>query len=163
MLTREGDVLLVPAEKGRLVVGQAVRVMGTSFLLATFSAISDEEAAPDPGELDLSEPVFLAETVDQSVESGRWKVIGNRRPDPGLPIPVFKVQVGLGGDYHLQDHRGEIGRKATAEEARRLRAPRSYSPALVEQALRAHQGHDDWLDVFDDMRADPERHVGDIF
>lgn len=162
-MTKEGDVLLVPLAELRTCVCQVVRVMGSSFLLATFPTYLDSSTVPDLDEIELTNPVFLIETMNESVESERWRVIGNRIPSSNLPIPAFKVQVGLGGDYYIQNFRGEVGRKATSEEAQRLRPHKSFSPGLVEAALRAEQKFDVWLSAYDEMRADKGQVIDNVF
>jgi hypothetical protein len=139
LLTREGDVLLVPISIKQSCVSQAV------------------------SKTELESPVFLVATVDESIKSGRWELVGNRNPSRDLPIPAFKVQVGLGGDCYLRNFRGEIGRKASLEEVQMLRSHKSYSPGLVEYALRAYRDLEPWQSIFDEMRADRNQHVGDIF
>ncbi|WP_370025149.1 hypothetical protein [Planotetraspora sp. GP83] len=67
---------------------------------------------------------------------------------------MFKVPAGPEGEYHIQDIYGNIRRVATVDEIRSLRNPKSYSPALAEDAIRAFNGMGPWLEAYDEMLAD---------
>ncbi|MEU9887494.1 Imm26 family immunity protein [Sphaerisporangium sp. NPDC051011] len=73
---------LIPVNEKRFCVGQIVRVAGPSFLLATFSTIDKSTHQPSINEIDLDSPVLVVTTLDVSVESGRWKIVGNRTSSP---------------------------------------------------------------------------------
>jgi hypothetical protein len=90
------------------------------------------------------------------ITTGRWSVIGHAPIVGDIPIPVYVIPVGLDRIFHVQDINGNLVRLATSNEAETLRMPKSFSPALVEDAIRAVNGLGDWLPNYDDMRADWE-------
>ncbi|WP_405055936.1 hypothetical protein OG474_24705 [Kribbella sp. NBC_01505] len=147
----KGDLIAVPGGQGQRVLGQAIEVMGGVFLLATFEVGRWDARQLDS--IELGALVFLVQTMDQAVRDGRWEIVGNRVPDVGIEVPRYLVPVGLGGELFVQDLYGEIVGPATAEDVASLAPYKSYSPALVEWALAARAGAEEWLDRFDEMLA----------
>ncbi|WP_405055945.1 hypothetical protein OG474_24750 [Kribbella sp. NBC_01505] len=143
--------MAVPDGLGQWVLGQAIEVPGPVFLLATFEVGRWEVGRLDS--VELGAPVFLVQTMDQAVRDGRWEIVGRRTPDVGIEVPRYLVPVGLGGELSVQDIYGEVVGPATAEDVARLGPYKSYSPALVERALAARAGAEEWLDRFDEMLA----------
>lgn len=163
MLIKEGDLVSIPATSKTYCVGQVAAIAETSFLIATFIPhFMVNGRLPKLEDIDFSSPVFLVETMDEYVESGRWKVLGGRMPLE-FPIPAFKVQVGFDVDFYIQNFRGEIGRKASQAEVDRLRTHTSFSPSLVEDAIRAERQLGEWNKIYDRMRADPAQAIEYIF
>ncbi|MFI6907880.1 hypothetical protein ACIBKY_41910 [Nonomuraea sp. NPDC050394] len=148
---REGDLLQIPIIHDRAATGQVVKTLQGNIILGVFDSPHGMREAVDVAELDLDIPIFLAETMDSAIETGTWRIVGSRSVSPNIIIPVYKVPVGLQGDYYLQDVYGNIGQRLSPNEARLLKHPRSYSPALIEGAIRAFYGHEPWLPLYDEI------------
>jgi hypothetical protein len=147
----EGDLLHIAVTPERATIGQVVKKLSMNILLGVFDSLYESKEEIDIRELDIDTPIFLAETMDTSIEDGVWRIVGNRQVSPHIPIPVYKIPVGLQGEYHLQDVYGQIIRRLTEKEARLLRSPKSYSPALVEGAVRAFYGYEPWLPLYEEL------------
>ncbi|WP_214105136.1 hypothetical protein [Acrocarpospora catenulata] len=94
MRIQEGDIILVPATSARSCIGQAVAVEGHSFLLATFSIRVGRSASMDLDKLDLDRPEFMVIALDANLESGRWRIIGNRAVTPACCRKRFGAPAG---------------------------------------------------------------------
>lgn len=152
---RQSDVFLIRVADGAFALGRVVvKSRGGNVLVAIYSDLAESQEAADPGRLSISRPVFLVETMDLRIKDGDWRVVGNWTPPTELPAPVYKTQFEPGGDFFEQHIDGSIGRRLTADEAARLKTQKSFSPALVERAVRAFQGAEPWLPVFDEIRFD---------
>jgi hypothetical protein len=149
---RKNDIFLIPAGPGIVVCGRAVMKLGTNILVAIYMSDTESVDAVDLKALVESPPVFLVETMDLRIRDGSWAMIGNAKPSVEIPIPVYKTQLEFGGDFYVQEIDGTIGKRLTSDEAASLRRQKSYSPAAVEQAVRAFRGLDEWLPQFDEMR-----------
>jgi hypothetical protein len=148
----KGDLLLIPASEGKWAVGQVILKMRRNILLAVFPEFIDSPpGSPGANVTAHGKPELLVETMDLRIRDGSWKVFGNRPISTGIDIPKYKVPVG-GGDFFIQDINGNLERPATPDEATRLRGQKSFSPALVENAVRALLGLEAWNLAFDEMR-----------
>ncbi|MET9224794.1 Imm26 family immunity protein [Lentzea sp. NPDC003310] len=141
----------VPIDGESFVLGRVVRVLGGNVLIAVYAESLKSVREIDLDVLDRAAPIFLAVTMDLRLIDGQWSLVGEWSPEIELRLPRYKVQAGDGAFYeqHLD---GSMGRSLTAAEAERLPNYSSYSPALVEMAVRAHFGHETWRPVFDEIR-----------
>ncbi|MFJ9461665.1 Imm26 family immunity protein [Kitasatospora sp. NPDC101447] len=151
---RQSDVFLIPVADGAFALGRVVvKARGGNVLVAIYSELAESlEGAVELGRLPASRPVFLVEAMDLRIKDGTWRVVGNWTPPTELPTPVYKTQFEPGGDFFEQMIDGSVGRRLTADEATRLKTQKSFSPALVEKAIRAFRGIEPWLSVFDELR-----------
>ncbi|NEB02594.1 Imm26 family immunity protein [Streptomyces sp. SID13726] len=154
MKYRQGDVFSIPVADGMPAAGRVVlKMRGGNILVAVYPERSETVDSVDLERLSVSRPVFTVETMDLFIKNGNWPVLGKWAPAVESPIPVYKTQFEPGGPFYEQHIDGTIGGQLTDEEAVHLKRQKSFSPALVEKALRALQGLEPWLPVFDEMRS----------
>lgn len=147
----QGDVLAVPVVDNKVAAVQVIRVLQSNLFLAVYPSLFHSSNIPNVADLELDEPVFLVETMDLRVKEGVWWVIGNRDASVSVSVPWYKVWVEPPGEYRRQDIHGQVGEVLSAEEAESMRYQKSFSPAVVEAALRGLHGFGPWRAAFDEL------------
>jgi hypothetical protein len=122
-----GSILSIPVSGTAEYVAHVIRRKKGFILVAAF------EAAGVNGP--LGAPRLVAMTFDSLVKTGDWTIVGQRDPDPTIPIPVFKVPVSSENAVYIQDLDGHLWRLATADEAEHLSNPVTYSAAAFQEAV----------------------------
>jgi hypothetical protein len=140
-------VLEIPVTDAGVAPAQILEKLGGNVLLAIFGELVT------PGQtIALESPIFVAETMDLRIKEGAWPIVGNQDVSPAIPVPEYKVWVEPPGEFRVQGIRGEVGNRALPPEvADRMKRHKSFSPALIEAALRAFHGNGKWLPAFDDL------------
>ncbi|WP_215454420.1 hypothetical protein [Streptomyces sp. ATCC 21386] len=153
MLTRykKGDVLSIPVVEGRIALAQVVETLRGNVLLAVFSELLDADGPRDVASLELGEPVLLVETMDLRIKDRTWQIAGNQEISKDVSIPTYKVWVEPPGEYRTQDVHGNVGDRIPPERASGMKHQKSFSPAVVESALRGFHGHGPWVPAFDEL------------
>ncbi len=149
---RQDDVFLIPVASEDFALGRIVLTLRGNILIAVYPEYVRSGDAVDVDRLSTSRPVFLVETMDGHITDGLWKVVGTWTPQTELSIPVYKVQVGLGGDFYEQHSDGTLGRQLTVNEAAQMKNQKSWSPAFVENAVQALRGIEPWQPIFDEIK-----------
>ncbi|MFJ8585983.1 hypothetical protein ACIRD2_15160 [Streptomyces sp. NPDC093595] len=148
----KGDVLVIPVGEENVALGQIVeKLRGGNVLLAVFSELLKTSDTVEVEKQRLDDPVFLVETMDLRIKEGAWRVAGNREVSSVIPSPVYKVWVEPPGEFRTQDIHGTVGGPVGADEAAKLKLQKSFSPAVVETALRALHGFSPWRSAFDEL------------
>ncbi|MEU6349496.1 hypothetical protein ABZ896_09235 [Streptomyces sp. NPDC047072] len=147
----KGDLLSIPVTEGRIAMAQIVEKLGGNVLLAVYPELLDATAPGDLASVELDEPIFLVETMDQNIRERVWPVAGNREVPRDIKVPVYKVWVEPPGEYRVQHIDGTLGAPLSPEEASRMKHQKSYSPAVVEAALRGFHGHGPWHRTYDEL------------
>lgn len=146
-----GDILSISVTDESVALAQVVEVLHGNVLIAVFSELLDAGDVRDGVSLELGDPVFLVETMDVRIKGGVWPVLGNRRLVDGIPTLWYKVWVEPPGEYRIQDIRGNLGESISSERANGMKLQKSFSPAVVEAALRGFHGLGPWRPVFDEL------------
>lgn len=145
----EGAVLAIPLGDGRWVMSQVYRP-GVSFFLLIFGATTDDLS-------DLSaitgRPVLGSWTNDAEVYRGNWKLLTH------LPVPagIFtepEYAVLISGKPMVESFDGKSWRPREAGDMALLNRS-TRSPLLVEGAVRAFFGLEDWLPTYEWMLLAP--------
>ncbi|MCH5674932.1 hypothetical protein [Streptomyces gilvus] len=139
----------VTDEKNAL--AQVVEKLHGNVLLAVFSGLLDADEVCDVNSFAFDDPIFLMETMDLRIKDGVWRILGHREVSGDIPIPEYKVWVEPPGEYRIQDIHGNIGDSLTSERAEKMRLQKSFSPAVVETALRGFHGMGPWRPFFDEL------------
>jgi hypothetical protein len=146
---KPGDLISIPLNEDMAALAQVVVAKQHGIVvLAIFSATTGGLI----GDQLSNAPSLVVETMGGRIRTGEWKKVGRSELSSHVPIPVYVIPVGLERTPYLRDVNGNLVRPATEEEARTLRRPKSFSPALVEEAVRAVNGLSEWLPLYDDMR-----------
>ncbi|WP_327171489.1 immunity 26/phosphotriesterase HocA family protein [Streptomyces sp. NBC_01336] len=148
---RNGDILSVPVNGQEIALAQVIEKLGGNVLLAVFSDLLNVEESRDIESIELDTPIFLVETMDIRIKDGAWPVVGNRQLVGGIPDLEYKVWVEPPGEYRIQDVRGNVGVSISSERASKMKLHKSFSPAVVESALRGFHGYGPWNQAFDDL------------
>jgi hypothetical protein len=135
-----GDLLRIRAAEDLTAEAQIVRAHRGSLLLGVLRI----------GEMREEVPILLVETVDNFVRNGKWEHLGNR-PVMEIPEPLFAMRWtdSAGSHIWIRDFEGNPIREAKPAEVVTLRESVSFSPAAVEQAIRAFAGPEKWIPAFD--------------
>lgn len=144
---RKGDVLEIAVTGAGVAHAQILEKLGGNVLLAVFG-----ELVPPGRTVALGSPIFVAETMDLRITEGAWPIVRNQDISVAIPVPEYKVWVEPPGEFRVQGIRGEVGDQALPpERAARMKRHKTFSPALIEAALRAFHGAGKWLPAFDDL------------
>jgi hypothetical protein len=146
-----GDVLSIPVTDKKIALAQVVEKLRGNILLAVFSELLDADDSRGVESFELDEPIFLLETMDLRIKDGTWSVMGNREVAKGISVPEFKVWVEPPGEYRVQDIHGNVGVSISPERASGMKLQKSFSPAVVEAALRGFHGLGPWRQAFDEL------------
>jgi hypothetical protein len=66
-------------------------------------------------------------------------------------MPTYKVWVEPPGEYRIQDIHGDLGVSISLEQASRMKFQKSFSPAVIEAAIRGFHGLSPWRETFDEL------------
>ena len=158
-----GDVVLIPVDKSRSGIAQ---VVGKYKSTALFLSVFDRLVGPGTGQVEVNADdsvLLLALTFDAKIWNGDWTFVGNSPVLPGHdPLPAYIVGISPPGAFVLEDYAGFRRRPATQEECLRFRPRTLVSPIVVEKALKAYHGVDEWEKRFDQLRIVPESNRSDV-
>lgn len=149
---KEGDVFLIPIDAERAAGGQVIDAWSDELYVAVFDGV----VAPgfqDAAAIVNSEPIFLTLTLDAKLWHGDWPVIGNiQESRRRVPQPMFKVR--HSGQIYVESRDRAVFRPASEREATELRYRTVSSPAVIDEAVKAHFGVGDWNLNYGDLRSD---------
>ncbi|MFF4010640.1 Imm26 family immunity protein [Streptomyces sp. NPDC001717] len=151
MKYRNGDVVSIPVTDEKICFAQVVEKLRGNVLLAVFSELLNVDDSRDVESLELDEPIFLLETMDLRITDGIWPITGNREVPKGIKAPEYKVWVDPPGGYRIQDIHGNLGAEISPERAGGMKLHKSFSPAVVEAAIRGFHGLGPWRPAFDEL------------
>ena len=148
-----GDVFLVPLDEKSAAGGQVISIReGEEFYLAVFDQRLDLNET-DPMAAISGTPVLLALSFDAKFWHGDWPIIGNRADlTAQYPQPSYKIK--HGGIMSLESRDKNVRRPASSEEIQVLRYRSVASPAIIEDAIRAHFGIGEWNEDNDELLAE---------
>ncbi|MFD4241940.1 hypothetical protein ACFWP3_10120 [Streptomyces sp. NPDC058525] len=135
----------------QIALAQVIEKLRGNVLLAVFSDLLNVDDSRDTELLELGTPIFLLETMDIRIKDGTWPIIGNQEVVNGIPTPEYKVWVEPPGEYRIQDVHGNLGASISPERASGMKLQKSFSPAVVEAALRGFHGLGPWRPAFDEL------------
>lgn len=146
-----GDVFLIPLDEERFGLGQVAGDWQNELYIVVYDKVVPHGASAL--EIDGTQLLFAALTLDAKFHHGDWRIVGNRRDNLSqLPQPWYKVRIS--GVPYVEARDRSVIRPATADEASLLRNRTVSSPAVIEGALKALHGLEDWLPPYDKLRVD---------
>ncbi|MEP1422293.1 MAG: Imm26 family immunity protein [Erythrobacter sp.] len=147
-----GDVFLVPLDDKSWALGQIISDYEGELYVAIFSE-KQETQKVDPDSVIGQKPTFLALTLDAKLFHGDWPILGNMQDNlADFPQPNFKVR--QSGVVHIESRDRSVSRQATPAEAEILGYRSVSSPAVIENAVKAHFGIGDWTTHYNEFQAD---------
>ncbi|MBA2466803.1 MAG: hypothetical protein H0V46_04275 [Sphingomonas sp.] len=148
-----GDVFELPTTDGRFGYGLVI-VGGGRPYIAILRGVYDSRPAVD--ELEHKHVGLVGWTMDSWFYHGRWAVVGKLDPD-GFPVPYPNYIVGIDGELHATDYKGEVLGPASPDERDLLDYQSSRSPVGFHNAFLALHGYRDWDAGDDKLTADHAR------
>lgn len=135
-----GDVFAIPIDDTRYSYGQIVANGYGSDCYVIFDIVTSKY--PPLEQITSHKIVFMIFTLHQKIIEGEWLLLGNTPVSDGIKIPEFKVDVMENGVIRsmVSRHDGEILRYATEEEAKTLNTMQSYTPNVLEDAVKTKYG-----------------------
>jgi hypothetical protein len=148
---RAGDVFELLIDDLRVGYGLVVAKNGASCFMVAYRSAYPRSSSPDLATVIADSIRFAAVTVDAAIWNGQWRVVGYVESDL-LPVrlPLYVAEHYPDGSWWVHAFDGR-SRPATAAEVTRLPPGRSYSPWVLEDALRAEHGVLPWHATYDDL------------
>ena len=140
-----GDVFELPTPDGRFGYGLVIEGGGVPYI-AVLSRLHDRRPALD--ELANDDIALVGWTMDSWFYHDRWLVVGNLDPNR-FDVPRPNYIVGVDGELHVTDFRGQVLGPPTSHEKGLLGYRGSRAPVGFQNAFLALHGYRDW-DIGDD-------------
>ena len=157
-----GDVFEIPIDDARVGYGQVVARHFSLLFIVVFGSAYSRTSKPSVVAIVADTVRFAAQSLDAKIWHGDWLVVGNTKPDSGsIGLPVYKSTALPSGEWFVQSWDGRL-RPATAEECARLRLRTTYSPQIIEDALKAVHGVIPWQDNYAFLEYEQIRVTKDI-
>jgi hypothetical protein len=97
-----------------------------------------------------SEILILAQSMDVKLNRGDWRVIGNAPAVVSQPeLPKSKMHTPNG--WMVVSYDGIFLWPATQDDLLKLKTKKTYSPAALEYALKAHLGLVEYKEFCDEL------------
>ncbi|MDP4147216.1 MAG: Imm26 family immunity protein [Bacillota bacterium] len=144
---RVGDIFAIRIGKNMYSYGQVVAQGTTSDSMIIYDIISDEH--PSVEEIIGRQIVFFINTVDVEIEDGKWVIVGNAQIPKHLVFPQYITETLEG--YKVLSHKGEVLGIANEYQIKELKPVTSYSPIILEDAVKAKYGYEDWYAELDNI------------
>lgn len=135
----EGDIFRFDIDGDRHSYGQIVCVPNNDLKwFAIFDIATDKDLKLE--EIVNSNILILAQSMDAKLENEDWKILG-RHPvlKKRIKFPLFKVHSASRG-WLIQNHKGEFKKPVNEDEIGNAKKKKSFSPAALEYAIKAHLG-----------------------
>lgn len=98
----------------------------------------------------INKPIlFFIQTVDTEIEDGNWIVIGNANIPNNIIFPKYITETLEG--YEVLSHEGKVIGVADENQISTLKYLTSYSPRVLEDAVKARYGNGKWYLALDDL------------
>lgn len=142
-----GDIFAIRINAKMYSYGQVVTQGETDDSMIVYDITSEKH--PTLEEI-ISRPIiFFINTMDMYIENGNWAIIGNAKVPKDLKFPKYIVET-LSG-YKVVSHTDEILGKANESQIRDLKFFTSYSPIVLEDAVKAKYGNGEWYAELDNL------------
>lgn len=147
---RRGDVFELGTPDGRFGYGVVVEGGGVPYI-AILRGLHDSCPAID--ELENDRVALVGWTMDSWFYHGRWSLVGTLDPDR-VDVPYPNFIVGIDGEPHATDYKGEVLGPAHPEEMGLLDNKSSRAPIGFQNAFLALHGYREWDAADDKLTAD---------
>lgn len=143
-----GDVFTIPLGGGRYYLAHVMADHGLNqnYVVVFDVVVDDRDRAIDG--LQGATPVFSALVLDTLYTEGRWDVIGRSDGDPNRYLPAYRVSTAP-DEWYAESFDARRRRLASVVEIEALPLRTTWSAAVLQRAVRAREGLEPWLDVFD--------------
>ncbi len=93
--------------------------------------------------------IFFIHTVDTEIEDGIWSVIGNTNIPKNITFPKYITETLEG--FEVLSHKGKVLGIANKNQISSLKHLTSYSPKVLEDAVKARYGDGEWYSELDKL------------
>jgi hypothetical protein len=142
-----GDVFAIPIGNSKFGYGQVVGE-GNPKTYVIYDVLADSH--PELTKIITMEILFFAHTVDVLIEDGEWLLLGNQEVPSKIKFPDYVVDTPKG--YYVTDFKGDLLRPANDSEVEKLQTRKSISPSIVEDAVKARYGFEEWYPYLDKLK-----------
>lgn len=148
-----GDVFLIPLDQNSAVGGLLLAVRDSAEL---YIAVFNRRILRNEADLKTAicgDPVLLTLTFDAKLFHGDWPVIGSL-VESVSHYPEVNFKVKHAGVMSIESRDKLKRRPATSAELQVLEYRSVASPAIIEDAIRAHFGIGEWSESYEKRRAE---------
>lgn len=142
-----GDVFAIKVDENLFSYGQVVYTNGTTGYIVIYDVTAEKH--PDIQEIVNKPIVFFANTILIHIISGKWELIGNAELPKCITFSRYIVRT-LDG-YRVKSHEGKTLGPATENDIKELKHQKTYSPAIIEDAVKAKFGDAEWYPTLDEL------------
>ena len=142
-----GDLFTIPVNNELMTIGQVVYKGSTSDVYTIYDYVYKQGESIN--DVTNSSILFIVNTVDTKLEDSEWKVVGNKKIPEALILPTYIAETLYG--FVVLDAGGKIIRHATENDVKCLSTLRSVSPVILEDAVKAKFGNEEWYPYLDNL------------
>lgn len=143
--TNVGDVFKIEIKENLYCYGQIVSKGNLSDTIIIYDKISSNNL--DLDEIINNKIIFYVNTVDEFITNGRWMLIGKACLPDNLKYREYITDI----KQQVLSQEGKVIRSASRKDIKELTSYISYSPIMVEDAVKAKYGDDNWYSALDDI------------
>lgn len=143
-----GDIFTIPVGDGRYYLAAITgdHSVNQHHVVVFDSVLTDDDRGVE--RLEGAMPIFSALVLDTFLVGGQWKVIGRTEDDLSRYLPAYRVSMAP-DEWYAESFDAKRRRLASAVEIEALPLRTTWSAAVLQRAVRAREGLEPWLDVFD--------------
>ncbi len=142
--TNIGDVFRIEVKDKLYCFGQIVFKGTLSDTIIIFDKISSCNLALN--EIINNQIIFYVNTVDEFITNGRWVLIGRTCLPDNLNYKEY-----ITDSNKVLSQEGIVIRTASTYDTKVLKSYISFSPIVVEDAVKAKYGFEDWYPALDEL------------
>jgi len=148
-----GDIICIPVDDVTNVYAQFI--VGDMYM--GFYVLYDlvSEQTPLLSEITQQKKLFEFFTQGNLIKQGLWKKSGNVSVPIDIRVPEFKVELYDAENqvcrWAVMDYKGDILRMASKAEEKNLKTMHSYTPSLINKAIKAKYGISKWEPIYDGL------------
>jgi hypothetical protein len=149
-IPQTGDIFSIKIDSSRYAFGQVVfaDIVGLNII---FDIISDQ--CPLLEEVIKTPIILIGYTTYNFIANGEWRIVGNANIPTNLHYPKHIAETYINGELktmlYSHDHK-QLG-EASEIEKRLLKNHKSYSPKVIEEAIKAWFGLLPWQVYYDEL------------
>lgn len=142
--TNVGDVFRIEIKEELYCFGQIISKGTLSDTIIIFDKIGSSNL--DLNDIINNKIIFYVNTVDEFITNGRWVLIGKTFLPDNLNYKEY-----ITDSNKVLSQEGIVIRTASTNDVKVLKSYKSFSPIVVEDAVKAKYGIEDWYPALDDL------------
>ena len=146
-LCKVGDIFTIPVGNGNLGTGIVASKWNAELYIVIFDEIFHNQLPPK--KIDDLKPFIASSSLDAKIWHEHWEIIGNATDLTRFVQPIYKIEEPIGWVAESFDRKTRF--QIDEYIATQLRYRKCVAPVILERALKAHAGCDDWNTNFDEL------------